>query len=1124
MKRHIWMPTVMAGVLSLSAPVLTLAADPANSAAVQLLIQRAAYWQQHGREDLAVKSWRQALAADPNQAEALAGLGLYSAHQGRLGDARRYMERLQRVAPQSDAIAKIRGLLVLGPDAGPKLAEAARYVSEKRYAAAVSVYRSVFNGPPPPKWAETYYQTLAKVSGGWQTAVSELRSQVQLHPNQVAYRRVLGQLLSYHADTRIEGIKLLAALAREKVSGARSDWRQALAWMGNDPKAIPYLRAYLASYRDAELSAQLRQAEGLQAGIQKQRRHGRELADAYAALRAGHLNLADERFKHILARDPKNDKAVEGLADVAMRAQDFEQAARYYDQARALAHGAKTKARLVAAARNARYWSWMHAGQQAVEKADYRGAVNAYHQALNLKQKDPAALAALGGAYQQLGENKAATRVFETLTTAAPGDPKAWLAALQSLQAMDSPAQVISTNERMPVAVQRRLQPNLDYASVMAWAEAATDHRPQAIERLRKAIAAGGAQAPVDLQLQLAWLLYQAEDDMALHALLTRLQGHGDLTDDQRSQLRALYLNGARREAQMALENGHPEIAKAILRGAQALYPNDAGVQRVRADLLVQEGHYAEAVAIYRRVGPGKSVSGYQAAVGAALAAGETGQASRWVAEGLAQRPDDVALKSLAAKVDLQRGDADAARKALRSALATLPGQMEAEGDPGVGGQASKAYPFASGANASPAYPFAEGAQATTKPAVSPVLASTRTGVAPADAPVVRDRLERELSAIEAHMSPYVDAAFFGRSRSGTTGLDQMALFGSQFEGGTAVDYNTRVTVRLAPIAVDAGTVSGAAASLIGTAPIYGASPGNYAKASGLALAMTLSRPNLAVTLGTSPLGFLEHSLIGTFNWQPSGGPLTLMAFRHSLRDSVLSYAGIKDPKTGLVWGGVFASGLGMSFGLDESSRVLYGSLSLAAVDGKHVQSNSRVEANLGASWRIVDQERARIGIGFDLLSMFYANNSSHFTYGQGGYFSPQYYFRPALTMKWEGQARSRLSYRFEGLVGWQIFHENSSQYFPLDANMQAQSNNAYYPANTVGSVGYGLRFTGTYAWTPRLFVSGFFGSDNSQDYTNLSGGVVVRYWFNRQPIGASRGTENAVIKPWMLGLDNPGS
>lgn len=1117
------MSTLMAGVLSVGAPTVTWAAPAqVDSAAVQLLIQRAAYWKSHGREDLAVKSWQQVLAADPNQPQALAGLGLYAAHNGQLDQARRYLERLKQVSPQDPAVGQMQGLLLLGSGAGPKLAQAARYASEKRYAAAVSVYQNVFKGPPPPKWAITYYQALEKVSGGWKLAISELRTQVKLHPKEDSYRLALGELLTHHAETRTEGIDVLSALASKggpDAGQARSDWRQALVWMGKDPKATPYLRRYLIRYQDATLHAQLLQAETLRAGIEKQRRRGREIADAYGALRQGNLSLARTRFQQILEREPHNAKAVEGLADIAMREQAFDQAAGYYEQARGMVRTAAERRRLSQAARKARYWSWMRAGQQAIGTGDYQRAVNAYRQALNLEPRDAAALAALGGAYQRLGQNTQANKIFAELTAATPNDPQAWLGALRTLQQLDEPTQVLATAKHIPAGVRTKLRSNLTYAGVMAWAEAASGHRSQAIARLRKAMAQAGEAAPVDLQLQLAWMLYQARDDAALHARLTRLEGRDDLTAGQSGQIRSLYINAAQREAQDAIRNGDMAAANTIVAGLAARYPNDPQVQRVRANLLVQQQRFEEAVAIYKRVGPGSTPGDYAAAVGAALADDDLGQARKWVAAGLRQQPDNVALKSLAARVDLKSGDADAARKTLHSALRSLP--QAAASAPAMNQVAS--------ANITSQYPFATmttaASPASQAVASSAALPANRTGVAPDEVAATRSQLSDELAAIDAHMSPYVEGAFFGRSRSGTQGLDQLALFGSQFSGSAAVDYNTRVTVRLAPIAVDAGTISGTAAQQIGTAPIYGSESGDYVKASGLGLAVTLSRPDFGLTLGSTPLGFPVHSLLGKFDWRPAGGPLSLIAFRHSMRDSVLSYAGVKDQKTGQVWGGVFATGVGVSFGIAEPTRRLYGGLSLASVNGKHVKSNSRVEANLGSSWRIVDQRRARVGIGFDLLSMFYANDSSHFTYGQGGYFSPQYYFRPALTVKWEGQLRNRLNYRFDGLVGWQVFHRNSSQYFPLDSAMQAQSGNAYYASDTVGGIGYGLRFSATYAWTPQLFVGGFFGSDNSQDYTNLSGGVILRYWFSPQPIREDQGLGRPLMtQPWLLGLNDPGT
>lgn len=1085
-------------------------AHATNSIAVQILLNRASYWQAHGRDDLAVNSWKKVLEANPNQPEALAGVALYDARTGHLNRAHIYLRRLKDVSPNNASINQINGLLAVGPNAGPKLAQAAQDTQEQRYVQALSIYRDVFKGPPPPKWANTYYQTLAKVPGGWQTAIDELHVQILTHHPSQAYKLVLGQLLTYHADTRIQGIQILEKLAMEQGStaaSARIAWRQGLVWMGENPVAIPYLRQYLAHYSDAALQTQLKQMAALHYRVEQQRLLGNQLQKAYAELNNNHFHKAKLTFKKILRKNPKNAKATEGLGDIAMRQRHYNLAASDYTQTQSLVFTGFQRQHLRQLARNAHYWHWMRRVNRALNKGNYRVAIHAYHEALYFEPSDPSALAGLAALYQRTGQKNKAAVLFQRLSSTRPHSAHTWLSALQSLSRLGATRQVLSLSRNIPNRMRAQLANHASYESIMAKAEADQGHIHRAIRRLKDVIAQQGRAPRASLQIQLGWLLYHTEHMRALHALLTQLQTRHDLSPRERAQVRSLYFNGARSEAQRAIKQGHPQVALAILANLKNRFPHDPAVERARAAILVQDGHFHQAILVLRNYGVGKSAGDYQLAVGAALADHNTQQAQTWLKMGQDRYPNNVALTRMAARLDLHQNHIEQARQELKNALNVLPVPNQTIS---ISAENAQRYPFA-------------GDFLTPAPtATSTGLPSSVTGVPGIEVGTTRAAIEQKLIEINAHTSPYVGVAVFGRARSGTAGLSQEDIFGTQFEASKVLGYNTRVTARVAPVAVDSGSLGGPAASLIGTSPIYGAEPGNYENAAGLALALSISQPNFGITLGTSPLGFPVHSIIGTLRWQPSGGELALHAFRRDVTDSVLSYAGIRDPNTGLTWGGVFANGLGIDYGSSHNHHTVYSSLSFAALEGDNVESNSRVAADVGASWPIVERRLTKIGIGFDVLSMFYSRNLSNFTYGQGGYFSPQYYFRPALTTSWVGKSRSHFFYRVNALVGYQVFYQDSSPYFPTDATMQAQSLNAYYPSQTIGNIGYGLRFTGVYAWTPHVFIGGFVHSDNSQNYSDLAAGVFVRYSMASQSQTSTHASAAMMQTPWLLGLDRP--
>ncbi len=1139
MKRQIWTPLLLAGALGLVTPVAGYAVE--QDSAMTLLLQRADYWKEHGRMDLAIQSWRQVLNSNPNQPQALAGLARDAATQGNRQDALQLLARLKQVAPDNSAIRDVEDLLAMGPNSGPRLAEAAKLAADKNYEQALATYDTLFNGNPPPKWAETYFQIMTQVPGGQKRAVNELTALAQAHPDEPAYQRVLGQTLTYEPSTRTRGIELLSRLAKgtgSTAQAARSDWHQALVWMGDDPAAIPYLQGYLNTYRDPKLSAVLRRLQNQSAVQAAQRARGQALGTAYRTMNQGQLDAARDRFAAILEKEPDNVKALEGLGDVAFKEKQFDDAARYYTQARGFSKSADERRRLDQSLKQAYFWSWMESGNQKMQENQLNAAIGAYRQALSILPDDALVTQALANAYLKSGKTSKATDLYAELTRKNPNSEAAWLGYIQTLNEANRPQAVLDAAAKIPASVSIKLERSAAYASVMAGVLMDKGQSEKAMTLLQRAEARATPAERVDLQIQKGWLLYKANDDHALYALLADLlDRQASLNEKQRNEVHNLYLAGAQREAQSALKQGDGEAADSILYALDVQFPGDPAVARIQANLLVQQKKFDEAESIYKQIGPGETAGDMLAAIGSAMANQDNDQARSWLDAGLSQYPDNVPLKEMQAKLDLQKGDARSAKRALRSALASLPQapkryfRQSKEG----GTSERSRYPFASlvarseqgeskpdtGDDGRMAYPFAAHAAQKDNSTDETARSPEQTGVVLAEVEPTRARLQEQIDQIDAHTSTEVSGALFGRSRSGAPGLDQMSLVGGQIEGSVALGYNTRLTARLTPIRVDSGSSDAKSAKLFGTGPVYGGAVGASSAESGLGLTVGVDSVDYGFMLGTSPQGFTLSSLIGQINLHPEGSPVGFSLYRQSVTDSVLSFAGAKDPQTGITWGGAFRNGLGMNFGVDDDNTALFGGLKLAYINGTNLKSNTEVEANVGAAWPVLERKDNHIRLGIDMLSMFYAHDSSHFTVGQGGYFSPGYYFRPAATAQWSGMAGKRFGYNVEGFLGWQTFRRSSSPYFPTDSTLQALSGDAYYPSETVNGVGYGLKLNLGYAITRNLTLSGFMGTDNSQDYSNLTTGLQLRYWFSPQVIQQEK---DLYRHDWLMGVDYDGA
>lgn len=144
---------------------------------------------------------------------------------------------------------------------------------------------------------------------------------------------------------------------------------------------------------------------------------------------------------------------------------------------------------------------------------------------------------------------------------------------------------------------------------------------------------------------------------------------------------------------------------------------------------------------------------------------------------------------------------------------------------------------------------------------------------------------------------------------------------------------------------------------------------------------------------------------------------------------------------------------------------------------------------------------------GLNLGAIFYDNNQRFFTYGHGGYFSPQQFYALSVPVTW-AQRDGRFTYKLQGSVGLRHFKEDGADYFPTNGGMQAAANtvnravygaSATYEGQSRTGVGYNLAGAAEYQLSPKLFLGGSLAMDNATDYRQYVGGLYLRYAFYPQ-------------------------
>ena len=414
-----------------------------------------------------------------------------------------------------------------------------------------------------------------------------------------------------------------------------------------------------------------------------------------------------------------------------------------------------------------------------------------------------------------------------------------------------------------------------------------------------------------------------------------------------------------------------------------------------------------------------------------------------------------------------------------------------------------------------------------------------------------RDEAEMQLRAIESGYSGWLGGSTVFNYRSGDPGYSQLAAIESPFEASAPLGYNARITAIARPVFLDSNQANGTATLPVDefqsgtsclvaipepigthtasqnstpcTAPSIGTlTPPAQQNSFGLGGELQLAFPHLAIAGGYTPFNFLVSTFTGRFMWKP--GPFTFSLVRDSEKDSQLSYAGLRDPgqatlsSPGQIWGGVVYNQGNVQFARNAAESGFYFSAGGQYLTGSNVLSNSRIDGNGGAYWRVVTSpEYGNLSVGADFFAMHYANNQNAFTHGLGGYFSPQSYFLANVPFTWQGHYQTAASgwhYSIIGALGVRAIQEDSAPLWPLAADKQLETNQNNPMLPNVTSVGgnYDLRSQVGYEVGPHWFVGAYLSANNTRDYNYASVGFFVRFMFREQP---STATAPTGLFPW---------
>ncbi|OLS63036.1 cellulose biosynthesis protein BcsC [Pseudomonas putida] len=708
-----------------------------------------------------------------------------------------------------------------------------------------------------------------------------------------------------------------------------------------------------------------------------------------------------------------------------------------------------------------------------------------------------------------------------------------------------------------------------DLYAALAAAYIEIGYTDRAVSMLRNAIAQSSKPTPA-LRIAYAGALLKAGDDLQVSQMLRDLRSLPLTAAEQRSYDDLLFQYTVR-QADLLREKGDLVAAYDTLAPALAQRPDDAQAVSSLARMYLDNRNPQKAVDLYQPLLAAQPANA-DVQMGAALAYqqnGQTAQAEHAIERGLELAPENPQVLSTAAAWYRSRGKLARAQELYAQALALQGPKEELIDNPF--GPAIAANPFvgqpgqrkasrlgdialneipeparvqaksrAAATQLRDADTFDEPVQLASLDDAPVQRRSTRPAAEPDRAvinPDPRAAIETELTSLAEQRSPQIKQGVTFRSNNGEGGLSKIFDVETPLEISFPVN-DDRMAVRVTPVSLNAsgfhsssnsayrfGGFDAADAQVLLAEPLaeqlddmdtlLNGYPGSQKDAGvGLALAYEMPALGLKTDIGSTPIGFRETNMVGGISLdrpfaENSNFRYNLNLSRRAMTDSLLSFAGARDARSGVEWGGVTATGLRGQLSYDNQRWGTYAYAGWASLEGKHVERNERVELGSGIYWYLLNSEDYRLTGGLGVSAASYDSNQSFFTYGHGGYFSPQNFFSIGLPFSWAHRGPD-WSYQIQSSIGVQHIEQEGAPYYGnKSAQAALESLAAIYQANNPGSVvntryekqsktgiGYSFGATGEYRLGDGFFFGGTLGVDNARDYRQFTGGLYLRYLF----------------------------
>jgi tetratricopeptide (TPR) repeat protein len=292
-------------------------------------------------------------------------------------------------------------------------------------------------------------------------------------------------------------------------------------------------------------------------------------------------------------------------------------------------------------------------------------------------------------------------------------------------------------------------------------------------------------------------------------------------------------------------------------------------------------------------------------------------------------------------------------------------------------------------------------------------------------------------------------------------------------------------------------------------------------RSDGLAVGVGWERGDYQADLGLVALGMPVPRWVGGWRWdrwQADGHHLGIELSRRAETGTLLAWAGAVDPVSGEAWGGVSHTALTLRGGVpllparaaDEPGWLggtlreasLDASLHLGYLDGRNIAANTVVQWRGSLGLRLIDRADLRLASGLNLDLWHYQRNEGFYSWGHGGYYSPQRYASLSLPLALDARGPAWTAALRAG-VSRSRTNEDDVAVFPTDATAQAAAGDPMYRGGPGGGLGLTLRAMGEWQFAQQWRLGAALALEQSSDYAPRRASVYLRHGLGQQPAPA---------------------